>query len=136
MPRALLLSVIALLLGPSLLVAGDDFAGKWVKSDDKPGSVTRLEISKKDKAWTIQAWGSSGGRGDIDQGSVTLHLLGDTVGDTEMKYGIAFWDHKFKDSHVTLRLEKDELIVEDFNVFKDDSGRSNYRTAYKFKRAK
>ena len=65
-----------------------------------------------------------------------LHLLADTVCDTEMKYGIAFWDHKFKDTHVTLRLEKDELIVEDFNVFKDDSGRSNYRTVYKFKKAK
>jgi hypothetical protein len=135
MARALSLSLIAVLLGPSLLVAGADFAGKWVNSDDRTGGLTRLEIRKQEKGWTIQAWGAAGG-GEIDQGRVTLHLLGDTAGDTDMKYGIASWDHKFKDTYLTLRLEKDELIVEDFNVFKDDSGRSNYRSRYTFKKAR
>ena len=133
MTRVFSLSVIALAFSPSLLVAGEDFVGKWVNTDDKTGGLTRLEISKKDKGWAIQAWGAGGG-GEIDQGNVTLHLLGDTAGDTEMKYGIASWDHKFKETHLTLRLEKGELVVEDFNVFKDDSGRSNYRMTYKFKK--
>jgi hypothetical protein len=53
-----------------------------------------------------------------------------------MKYGIASWDHKFKETHLTLRLAKGELVVEDFNVFKDDSSRSNYRMTYKFKKGK
>jgi hypothetical protein len=135
MARVLSLSVIVLVLSPSLFVAGDDFAGKWVNVDDKTGGLPRLEISKKDKAWTIQAWGAGGG-GEIDQGKVTLHLLGDNVGDTTMKYGIASWDHKFKQTHLTLRLENGELVVEDFNVFKDDSGRSNYRSTYKLKKGK
>jgi len=65
-----------------------------------------------------------------------LHLLGDSVEATEMKYGIASWDHKFKDMHLTIRLEKGELVVEDFNVFKDDSGRSNYKSVYKLKKGK
>ena len=135
MTRFFSLSVIALAFSPSLLVAGEDFVGKWVNTDDKTGGLTRLEICKKDKGWAIQAWGT-GGDGEIDQGNVTLHLLGDTAGDTEMKYGIASWDHKFKETHLTLRLEKGELVVEDFNVFKDDSGRSNYRMTYKFQKGK
>src|SRR5262245_256884 len=118
MTRVLALSVIAWVPNPSLLVAGDDFAGKWVNSDDKTGGLAGLEISKKDKVWTIQAWGAGGG-GEIDQGKVTLHLLGDTAGDAKMKYGIASWDHKFKETYLTLRLEKGELVVEYFNVFKD-----------------
>ena len=65
-----------------------------------------------------------------------LHLLADTVCDTEMKYGIASWDYGFVETHLTLRLEGDELIGEDFNVFKDGSGRSNYRMQSRFKKVK
>ncbi len=135
MIRVLTLSVIALLLNSSFATAGDDFVGKWVNTDEKTGGLTRLEISKKDKGWTVQAWGAGGG-GEIDQGKATLHLLGDSAVATEMKYGIASWDHKFKDTHLTVRLEKGELFVEDFNVFKDDSGRSNYKSVFKFKKGK
>ena len=66
--------------------------------------------------------------------AATLYLLADTVCDSEMKYGFASWDRGFVDEHLTLRLEGGELIVEDFNVFKDDSGRSNFRAQYKFKK--
>ena len=134
MARVLPLSVMALVLGSSF-AAGDDFAGKWVNTDEKTGGLTRLEITKRDKSWTVQAWAAGGG-GEFDHGKVTLHVLGDSTGDTEMKYGIASWDHKFKDTHLTLRLEKGELVVEAFNVFKDGSGRSNYRSVYRFKKDK
>jgi hypothetical protein len=40
------------------------------------------------------------------------------------------------DTYLTLRIEKDRLIVEDFNIFKDSSSRSNYRSRYEFKKAK
>jgi hypothetical protein len=127
------LSVFALLLGSVPGIAADPFVGKWVNSDEKAGGLTRLEISKKDKGWTIQAWGA-GEVGEVDRGKVTLHLLGDAAGDTEMKSGIASWDHKSKETHFTLRMEKGELVVEDFNVFKDDSGQANYRKTHKLKK--
>ena len=135
MTRIVSLSVFALLLGSAPGIAADAFVGKWVNTDGKAGGLTRLEISKKDKGWTIQAW-EAGEGGEIDRGKVALHLLGDAAGDTEMKSGIASWDHKSKETHFTLRLEKGELVVEDFNVFKDDSGRSNYRQTYRFKKGK
>jgi hypothetical protein len=67
---------------------------------------------------------------------VTLSLLRDDMDATEMKYGFASWDHKYKDTHLTLRLERTRLIVEDFNIYKDKSGRSNYRSRYVFKETK
>ena len=126
---------VALLLGSQVASAGDDFAGKWVNADKETRGLTRIEISGKEGKWTIQAWGAGGG-GEIDQGKVTLNLLGDSVSDKDMKYGFASWDHKFADVHLTLRLEKGELVVEDYTVFKDNSGRSNYRSKSTFKKAK
>jgi hypothetical protein len=113
----------------------DAFSGKWVNLDDRTSSLTRIEITKKDIGWTVQVWGA-GGNGEIDQGKVTLSLLGDSTQSRIMTYGFASWDHKFKDTHLTLRFEKGRLIVEYFNIFKDNSGRSNYRTRAEFKRAR
>ena len=77
--------------------------------------------------------GAAGG-GEIDQGKVTLSLLGNSAGAREMKYGLASWDHKFVDTYLTLHWEKDRLIVERFDIFKDKSGRSNYRKRSEFKK--
>src|SRR5262245_25044616 len=100
MARVFFLSVLTLMSCPSLSFADEGFAGKWSNVDENTGGLTRLEISSKGKTWTIQAWGASGGPDEIDQGKVTLHLLhGDTLGDTRLKYGIASWDHKFKETH-------------------------------------
>ena len=62
--------------------------------------------------------------------AVAVLDVGDGLG------GIASWDHGFVETHLTLRLVGDELIAAEFNVFKDDSGRSNYRARYKFKKVK
>ena len=128
--------------------------GTWGASDDRTEGLLRLEISTEGKTWTIRAWSEcevryeAARRASADALSdpdpppydppplATLHLLADTISDTEMKYGIAFWDYEFKETHLTLRLEGDELIAEDFNVFKDDSGRSNYLMQSKFKKVK
>jgi hypothetical protein len=67
---------------------------------------------------------------------VALHLLGDTIGDTKMKYGFAFWESGFAMKYRTVRLEQSELVVELFTVFKDGSKRSNYRNTHKFKKDK
>jgi hypothetical protein len=135
MARIFSVVAVALLLGSQAASAADDFVGKWVNADKDTRGLTRIEVSGKDGKWTIQAWGMGGG-GEIDQGKVTLNLLGDSVGDKEMKYGFASWDHKFADTHLTLRLEKGDLVVEDYTVFKDNSRRSNYRSKSTFKRGK
>jgi hypothetical protein len=129
------------------------FTGTWGASDGRTDGLLRLEIGTEGTRWTIRAWSeceiryeaarraSADAESDPDHPPpydppplATLHLLADTVCDNEMKYGIAFWDFGFMETHLTLLLEGDELIAEDFNVFKDDSRRSNYRTLCKFKK--
>lgn len=120
--------------------ADGPFAGRWVNVDDQTGGLTRIEIVNTNKGWTIQAWAprarGAGGRSEIDWGKVALRLLGNSVGAREMKYGFASWDHTFKDAHLTLRLEQERLIVENFSLFKDNSDRSNYLTRYEFKKSR
>ena len=134
MTRVLMLSMIVLALGASHVLA-DDFEGKWVNVNDKTGGLTRLEVSKKDKGWEIQTWAAAKPM-ERELGKATLHLLADSVGEKQMKYGFASRDSKFADTHLTLRLENGELVVESFTVFKDGSGRSNYRKVEKFKAVK
>jgi hypothetical protein len=135
MTRIVPFAVFVLVVAATRASADDTFVGKWFNVDDKTRGLTRIEVSKNEKGWTIQAWGAGGG-GEIDQGKVALWLLGDSVDDTRMKYGFASWDHGFAETHLTLRLEKHHLVIEDFTIFKDNSGRSNYRSPYKFRKAK
>lgn len=134
MTRIVAVSVFVYLLSSSLVVAADPFVGKWVNTDEMTGGVTRLEVEKKGDGWAIQAWGKCHPT-DCDWGKAPLHLLAD-FGDTEMKYGLAHWDAGFSEKHATLRADKGELVVETYTVYKDKSGRSNYRSKYTFKNDK
>jgi hypothetical protein len=134
MNRMILLSWVSLLLSAVSSVADDAFVGEWINVDDKTNNLTRIEIAKTGEDLTIRAWGAARG-GEIDQGTVKMNLLADSAGSTEMKFGYASFDHKFVESHVTFRLDKPWLMsVEDFNIFKDNSGRSNYRMRGDFKK--
>jgi hypothetical protein len=119
-------------------LANDALIGRWLNVDDKTNDLTRFEISQTDEGLSIQAWGAAGRGGEIDQGKVPLKLLADTAGaakSDELKYGYAVWDHKFKEMHLTIRLERNWLMTaEDLNLFKDNSGRSNYRVETRFKK--
>jgi len=156
MSSLVFLALFALLLGSLRVVAVGAFTGTWCNVDNPPVGLARLEISTEGNTGTIRVWTDcdiryeevvrlSAGTGcHIDHPQepaapsalATLHLLADDVCDAEMRYGIASWDHGFVETHLTLRLEGDELIAENFSVFKDDSGRSNYRTINKFKKVK
>jgi hypothetical protein len=126
---------LLLFLTPSPGAAGDPLPGKWKNTDENTRGLRRLVISKDGNDWIIQTWGSGGGGAfEIDQGKTKLHILGDNVGDKSAKYGFATWDHGFKETHLTLGLENGNLIVEGFNIFKDKSGRANYRSKYEFKK--
>jgi len=134
MTRNVLLSTVAVLLGSLPGFAADTFAGKWVNVDEETRSITRLEIEERGAAWAIQAWGRCHPT-DCDWGETPLHLLGDSVDDKVMKYGFAHWNKNFCETYMVLDLKNDELLVETHVVFRDASGRSNYRSKVSFKRA-
>ena len=132
-----------------------DFAGVWV-SDPQNESQERMkvEIRESKSGWLLQAWALTGNESK-GLGKTSLALLGDSTlcpdcntesksvlpvnsqskaDDSAMPYGFAKLEYPFKDSYLTLRLEGDAIEVEDFNIFKDDSGRRNYRLKYRLKR--
>ena len=109
------------------------FEGRWTNVNKENPGVTRLEIKAGEKAATLQAWGKCSPE-DCDWGATTLHLLGNTVSDRDLPYGFASWDHRFKVAHMTLRIEKGVLVAELFDIFTDDSGRSNFRSIHRFRR--
>jgi uncharacterized protein (TIGR02996 family) len=132
-----------------------DFVGTWTNIDEQTDGWARLDISAAGKTGTIRAWTDydiryyeeelrlSAETHDPDHHPPpvppplgTLHLLADSVCDTDLKYGIAFWDCGYVERHMTLRLEGDELVAEEFSVFKDDSGRSNYCWQARFRKIK
>ena len=76
----------------------------------------------------------AGGGGEIPWKKVSLSLLGDNVGAKSLPYGFATWEFGFAVTHLTVRVEREELILESLTIFKDNSGRSNYRTVEKFKK--
>jgi len=122
--------------------AEDAFPGQWEWADGHKGGMVRILIANTDNAWTIQAWGKGGGA-EIDQGKTSLTLLRDyeekgaTDDEKTMnKYGFAVWVHKHARSHVTLRMQNDRLIVEEYRIFTDQSGRPHYRSRYEFKKKK
>jgi hypothetical protein len=110
------------------------YSGVWVNVDGGTGGITKLSISDNaESGSTIQAWGACH-PSDCDWGSVKLHRLGDTAAAQELPYGFARWDHGFAEAYLVIRMEKSELVAESYDIFKDDSGRTNYRSVDRFRR--
>jgi hypothetical protein len=115
--------------------AEDRFPGTWTNLDKQSDGLTKLVVTEKDGKCTIQAWGA-GAEGDIDQGTVTLHLCSDSIRGTTKKYGFATWEHKHATQHLTLYVADGGLTAEHFTIFTDKSGRSNVRLKYEFEKGK
>ncbi len=108
------------------------FVGDWKNTKVDPQGVTGVSIAADNKGQsTIAAWGACL-PDDCKWGTTSLHLCGDNVADRNISCGFAAWDQGFVDTYVTLRMEKDELVIELYSVFKDGSGRSNYRQVERF----
>lgn len=96
-------------------------------------ALDRIRISNDDKGLRIRVlncttpprWGEP----------TTLHLVGADIRATIKDYAFASWDHGFEIERLIAHGEKDELIVEDYSLFKDYSGRTNYRVREVFKRS-
>ena len=71
---------------------------------------------------------------ELPAGKTNLTFLGDSVESKVLPYGFATRDAGFAVKYQTLRMEKGELVVETFTIFKDKSGRSNYRSEERFKK--
>jgi hypothetical protein len=139
------IAVLALLVAIGLIGAmansqlalgssASDFIGTWVNVDPNTRDTTKFIIADAATGLlSIQGFGKCH-PSDCDFGVTALNLIASNVGDTNFSYAIARWDFGFADNTFIVHFEGDQLLVESFTVFKDNSGRSNYRSVMLFKR--
>ncbi|HMF10688.1 MAG TPA: hypothetical protein VKE94_00230 [Gemmataceae bacterium] len=101
--------------------------GTWVNVDNKTGGITRALITRDGNGLRIETWGACGGLNAPVESVLGSVALG--------RQGKADWDHGFKLTHSKVAIERGELVMEEFNEFKDGSNR-DYRARYVFKRVK
>jgi hypothetical protein len=109
------------------------YPGKWVNVNEKGALFARCIVSHKDDAWWIEAWRNPDSGEEASFGKVRLSLLGDDFGAKALPYGFATWEGKESTTHMTLRLDKGELVAEVFSIVKAKGG-SNVRFREKFKK--
>jgi hypothetical protein len=101
--------------------------GMWVNVDNKTGGITRALIERNGNGLRIETWGACGGLN-----APVESVLGKVALD---RRGKADWNHGFKLTHSKVSIERGELVMEEFNEFKDGTNR-DYKARYTFKRVK
>lgn len=108
----------------------ESWIGKWTNTDANTNSTTRLVITNDEGKLAIQGFGKCSPK-DCDWGTTDLHICS-VRSPAAGVVGFASWDAKFKDRHIVLRLKKGQLVVESFEIYKDDSGRTNHSATETF----
>ena len=101
--------------------------GMWVNVDNKTRGITRALIERNGAGLRIETWGACGGLN-----APVESVLGKVALD---RRGKADWNHGFKLTHSKVSIERGELVMDEFNEFKDGSNR-DYRARYALKRVK
>ena len=107
--------------------------GEWLNRDSNTRGLTRLVISRSEKGWNIGAWGKCHPK-DCVWGSAVLVPLGNSVEDHSSDQGFAVWNTSFATRYMTLTFEDGKLAAEMITIFRDRSGRANFRSVDMFQR--
>lgn len=117
----------------------DVFAGKWTIADRDSLGPKRVLIDKNDDGWTIQTWDVIDDK-EVASDKIKLDLLFETDSSgsrdenhrqAALKYGFARTSDKIANRYMTLRVEKDVLVVEWYNIYNDDRGHRHLRVEFK-----
>jgi hypothetical protein len=120
----------------------EKFVGEWIGDNEFGigGILARFAVSNKDKDWSIKAWFNNGAGKESELEKVKLSLLRDPGSATKSRpYGFATWKLKGESGkggmtiHLTLRSEKEKLVVETFMIV-EDLETQNIRTLEKYKK--
>jgi len=100
----------------------EPWTGTWTNTDANTNSTTRLVVTRNEGKLIVHGFGKCHPT-DCDWGTTGLHIC--QVQPNDGPVGFASWDAKFKDHHIVLRLTDEKLVVESFDIYKDQSGRRN-----------
>jgi hypothetical protein len=138
--RIVIVSIAICLLLLSTTISGfaslDQFAGYWTNVDPNTGGTTALEIAVSDSTVNVHAWGKCH-PSDCDWGTTTAYPFAPDVSSdisNNAQALLAIFDAGFSETTLVIKLDGDNLQVDNYDRFKDNSGRSNYLATYTFQK--
>ncbi|MGB5100506.1 MAG: hypothetical protein WBN94_07920 [Methanothrix sp.] len=133
-----LAAVLLLLLTATGGLAGmAQFAGSWTNADANTAGITSLDIAVTGTNAQVQAWGKCHPT-DCDWGTVQAQAFAPDVSSDILSGAdtlIAVFDPGFSETTLVIKPAGDQLKVDSYDRFKDNSGRSNYLASYTFQKA-
>jgi hypothetical protein len=100
--------------------------GKWANTNAGTNGIIEIGIAREGPRIRVHVTGA-GSKGSVAWGWADAQVYGcieEDGGPATVLY--AHYDFGFMESHLQIRLNRGVLVAANFNIFKDDSGRSNY----------
>jgi hypothetical protein len=113
------------------------FAGDWTNVDSNTAGITTLSISVSGTSASIHAWGKCHPT-DCDWGDVQAVAFAPDVSSdlaSQAQALTALFDAGFSETTLFIRPQGNRLSVQSYTHFKDNSGRSNYRSNFVFQKS-
>jgi hypothetical protein len=110
------------------------FVGLWLNSDPGTRGIVRLQITTGGPGLQVRVFGACVPTA-CDWGLAGLTTYGNDVSDPDHKFGTAAYSFDFKQTAMTFQLlDANTLLVDDYSMFTDGSGRQNYHSREIFKK--
>jgi hypothetical protein len=111
--------------GPSAALDVSPLVGTWVNTNSATGGISKIVLTKSGSELLLRVLGACVPE-PCDWGEVRANFFADTPGSSEASSFTASYDFDFMSLRLFTYVVKGVLVVITFNVFHDDSGRSNY----------
>ena len=112
---------------------GNQFVGNWENVDSAATGTTRLAVTTTLGGLQVHASGKCQSA-DCDWGTATMNLVGFSTEDRNPSWAMASWDLGFGSTYLVAHLEGGEMLAETYTIFKDKSGRTNYRSSLRLRK--
>lgn len=106
-------------------IDGSALVGAWINSNLDTNSIARVHISEASGKLELQVF-AMGPDGLIDWGTAPAQVF---AGGPSSRAGVGFtctFDFGFAEARLQAMIMKGLLVLAQFHLFKDDSGRSDY----------
>lgn len=111
--------------GGGATVDPSPLVGTWLNTDKRTRGIAKLVLTQNDGALKVHAFGACD-PAPCDWGEVQGDAFSSGVGSPEGMAFTALFDFGFMETFLAVYLKGGILVLDSFNTFKDDSGRSNY----------
>jgi hypothetical protein len=112
---------------PGAVVDPTPLLGTWHSTDKATRGIVKLVLTAKDGALIVHAYGACEPE-LCDWGAVRGEVFAANVSGREAMAFTAVYDFGFMETSLAVYYKGGILVLDSFNAFKDDSGRSSYFT--------